>query len=442
VTAIPALLLRGAQFRWALTTLLLAAVSAAAAAPVGPTGALKRHLPNGLRVIVQDNEHTATVVICGFVQVTALHEARVAPGIRQLTQMMVARGDCCDQDLRGAAARVDISVAPDYVELVLAAPAESVGECATLMRRMLFRPELSEQALGAARDSLIRSLAARDETPTGAALERFYSLAYPGVGAGDYGSADAVAVAGITLGEIRRFHTSHYLPNATVVTVSGGVDGTRALDAVSSAMSGLLPGALPDEAPEPAPVQRPGEVELPGVGPTSVYVAGGRAVSLESPQYPAMAVGMTLLGSGMDSRLYRALRIERPLAYTIAQHYTPSRRVPSAFVLATCDRQRLDEVARAIDAEIERAKSEPADAQELARAKRYLIGRQALRRQRNREIAHYLGMFELLGGPQGYRRDAQLAGEVASVDAQDVMGAMARLFDRTWAVRLSGRQTQ
>jgi len=111
-----------------------------------------------------------------------------------------------------------------------------------------------------------------------------------------------------------------------------------------------------------------------------------------------------------------------------------------ALVLASCDPENLDEVAAVVDGEIARIASEPLSAVELQRAKRYLIGRQALRRQRNQEIAHYLALFELLGGPQGYRRDAQLAGEIAAVDASAVTVALRRVFEPKWAVRLEGRR--
>ena len=180
------------------------------------------------------------------------------------------------------------------------------------------------------------------------------------------------------------------------------------LVALSAALSGVLPGAMPDEAP--APNRRGDRSGAAGNGPTAVYVRGGRGVSLDAALYPATAVGLTALSSGMDARLYRALRIERSLAYTIAGDLTPAATAPSALVLASCDPENVDEVVAVMDAEIARITTEPLSAAELQRAKRYLIGRQALRRQRNQEVAHYLALFELLGGSQGYRRDLLLAG--------------------------------
>lgn len=397
----------------------------------------ERHLPNGMRLIVQENEPTATVVVCAFVRVTALHELH-ATGIRQLTQMMIVRGTGCREEMIEAAVRADISVAPDYVELALAAPAESLRPTARLMRRMLFEPELTADGLEFVRERALRSIAAREEVPVQRALDRLRQLIYPGAGAGDASASDPAAVADITLEQVVAFHARHYLPNATTVALSGGVDGAEAMRALSDALQRLLPGALPQQVPEPQAAERR-EDTLNGARPTAVYAVGGRAVSLSSPLYPAAAVGIAALGAGMDGRLYRALRVERSLAYTIGAEMTPSRTVPTALAWAACDPEDLDETARVIDREIERAMRRPADLQPLRRAKRYLIGRHALRRQRNRQIAHYLCMFELLGGPQGFRRDRQLAGEIAAVDADDVADAMTELFAESRAVRLTGR---
>lgn len=392
-----------------------------------------------MRVVVQGNDHTGTVVMAALVRVTVLHEARGTPGLRRLVHGLVARGECCEAAIAAAGARVQLSVAPDYVELVLAAPAESRDQCAGLMRRMLFAPRFTQEALDSERAQVMHSIAARTQLPAGYALASFYERLYPGVGAGDAASGEPAKLAAVTLEEVARFHGRHYLPNETVIAVSGGVDGAAAMDAVAAAMGSVLPGAAVQEALEPLP-SAPGVTRLRGSWGTSVYVVGGRGVSLDAVTYPAAAVGFTALSSGMDSRLYRALRIERSLAYSIAGELTPSARVPSAFVLVTCDPQRLDEVVAVVDGEITRLGAEPLGASELQRAKRYLIGRHALRRQRNHEIAHYLAMFELLGGPQGYRRDGELAGEIAAVNAAEVADAMRQIFAPRWAVRLEGRQ--
>ncbi len=417
---------------------MLAIAWALCVGPRAAEAATKQHLANGMRIVATGNEHTATVVMTAFVRATALHERAGTRGLRQFTQTMIARGDCCRDLLREAAIRVDASVSADYVQLQLAAPADSLSECSLAMRKMLFEPQWSADAAELVRAGLIRRLAARNEVPTTWAIDRVHERLYPGVGDGGPGSGDVTVIAAVTVDDVADFHARHYLPNATVISLSGGVDEDRALQVVARTMSGLLPGSIPEEAPLPPPGGSADGELIAATGPTGVYCVGARGISLDDPLYPAAAVGIAMLGSGMDSRLYRALRLERALSYTIGAELTPSLTAPSAIVLVTCDPQKLNDVMDAVDAQIDSIMDEPAGPSELRRAKRYLIGRHALQRQRNAEIAHYLGLFELIGGPSGYRRDSRLAGEIAAVDAVDVRDAMREIFDETWAVRLNG----
>jgi len=396
----------------------------------------KFHLDNGLRVVFQRNEPTQTVVLCAFVRVTALHELRQGMGIRALTQQMLGRAAGHEQDLRRVAAHIETATAADYVELVIAAPVEGFEDCARILREVLFTPQLPAAALEVERARLIRAISARAEVAETRALDALHERLYPGLGAAHYGLGEPETVAGITLEQIRSFHATHYLPNCTVISVSGGITADDCEQVLVEPLGALLPGGRPEEAPPAPAASGHNTVQLRAAGATATYAAGGRGVDLTSPLYPAAATGMALLGSGMHSRLYRALRRDRSLAYTIITDLTPSVIAPTATVLVTCDRDKLTDVARVVEREIERLMTTPAPADELRRTKQYTIGKQALRHQSNYEVAHYLGVFELLGGVAGYRLDALLPGRITGVSAQAVRDAMAAIFEDRVVVRL------
>lgn len=415
---------------------LLFALTSTPSVRAGVQPSRKWELPNGMRVVFQANERTATVVMCGFVRVTALHEVRPGSGIRSLTNMCIGRAEGCEEIIRRAALRVDTNIAPDYVEIIVSAPAESVNECAEVLRRLLFSPQLSEAGLETERALLLRHFAARAEVPIGVAKDLALDRVYPGSGAVTRSAGDPLVVSQLTLDEVRRFHAAHYLPNVTVISVSGGVgtDATHSL--IAGEMSGLLPGGVPAQAPmSPSPVQE-GRVSVDWSGDSGVVCVGARGVSLDSPDYPAAAVAMVLLSSGSGSRLFQALRVDRALAYTIGGDITPSSVAPVVTALAATGRAEVNEVARVIDAEIDRLVTQPPDLDELRRAKRYLIGQHALRHQRNEEIAHFLGLFEMLGGAPGYRLDTLLAGRFAAVSAAEVQRVASEMFEHRTVVVL------
>jgi len=430
---------RVSRHRWdaAAVAACLLALALHPAAAQGPAPR-KFQFDNGLRVVFQSNETTQTIVLCAFVRVTALHEVRQGIGIRPLTQRMLGRANGLEADLQRAAARIDVATAPDYVEVVIAAPVEAFSDCARILGQVLYAPQLDAVALETERARVLRGIAARGELPTTVALDAIYERLCPGLAAAQSGLGDVRAVVGLTLEQIEGFHATHYLPNCTVISVSGGTTAEECRQVLAGAMADLLPGGRPREPAPALPAEGPAQLQLDWPGASGVYAAGGRAVSLTSPAYPAAAVAMALLGSGMDARLYKALRRDQALAYTIVTDITPSVIAPSATVLVTCDGDKLAQVARVVEREIERLMTRPPADQELRRAKRYLLGSHALRHQRNRDIAHYLGVFELLGGAPGYRLDTLLSGKIAAVSAEAVRDATAMIFEQMVAVRLGG----
>ncbi len=393
-------------------------------------------LPNGLRIVFQANEPTATVVMCAFVEITSLHEVRSGPGIRWLTNTMVGRADSCEDLVREAAVRVQTAVAADYVEVVVSAPAESVEQCAEVLRSALFAPKFDAQALENERAVVLRQFAARGEIATDYATDVAYGRLYPNGSSAAWGAGDPVAVSKLTLEQVRSFHAGHYLPNATVISVSGGVAAESTRELLTRVMGNLLPGGIPQAAPRPAQPGGEARVTIDWPGPSAALCVAAQAVDLQSPDYPAAATAMVLLASGSGSRLQQALRVDRALAYTIWGDITPSAIAPMLSVLVTCEQDQIAEVEAVVNYEMDRLASEAPDAGELLRAKRYLIGQHALRHQRNQDIAHYLGVFELLGGTPGYRLDTLLAGKFAGVGATEVQQVAAEMFGRRIAVVL------
>lgn len=398
-------------------------------------------LGNGLRVVCQSNPTSATVVVCGFVGVTALHEARVAAGVRQLTNMVLAHADCREEQVRQVAARVEGVVAADYAEIMVSGAADTLAECVDILAGVLFAPRFDPQVLEIQRLLLLREVAARGESPAELAFDLAHARLYPGLRTRAWLLGDPVAISGLTLEQVQQFHAAHYLPNATVVSISGGVSCERARELVGQACGRLLPGALPEQAAVTAASDQQ-RIEVSWAGSTAAVCVVGQGVSLGSDDYPAAAVALVVLGSGGGSRLYQVLRRERSLAYTIQADITPSAVAPTAAVLVTTGQDQTAQVESLVTQALEELVTKPPTAEEVRAAKRYLVGQHALRHQRNSDLAHYLGLFELLGGNVGYRLDGLLAARLAAVSPGDVSAVAAHMFRHRVVVVLSdqGRQ--
>jgi predicted Zn-dependent peptidase len=104
-----------------------------------------------------------------------------------------------------------------------------------------------------------------------------------------------------------------------------------------------------------------------------------------------------VLGGGMSSRLFRTLRDEEGLAYSVGSAY-PTRRGAGRLVLHIGTAPENVEAAEAgLRREAERLRAELVPEDELRRTKAYLSGSFVLDRRTNGRQSFYLAFFEVMG---------------------------------------------
>ena len=112
----------------------------------------------------------------------------------------------------------------------------------------------------------------------------------------------------------------------------------------------------------------------------------------------AIRVLMAILGSGTDSRLYRMLSECKEDEVSATGAFGSYRAEQVRLIIYAMEMSDSETVSRILD-EVERVKTEPPDARELERAKESVIGRFALRMQRNSDKASSIARDHFLGLP-------------------------------------------
>ena len=123
----------------------------------------------------------------------------------------------------------------------------------------------------------------------------------------------------------------------------------------------------------------------------------------------------------MAGRYFSELRDKQALAYTTFAQYA-TRVDTGAFVnlLGTAP-ENVTKAEAALRSELARVQNEPVPAEELAIAKAYLLGSQAMDRRTNQRQAWYLAFYEVAGvGPEFLDRFAADVKQVTGADLQRV----------------------
>jgi len=388
-------------------------------------------LDNGCRVLFQLNNSAPTVAISALVKVRASQETRLTAGIRQLLALIAAAPDpwpeqigACPPSLRLAA-----SANRDGVALRVECLPQDLNGALLLMRHQLFEAQISRENFERARHQLSRTIQTNRQLPLPVAFDTVVKELYPQQAGSWPVTGSLASMSAISLEQARQFYGDHFRPNVTVISISGNVT-VAALKAETEKLFGeLLPGPeYRGERFTPHPkIGEPYRLMMRGLDKSAVVMAG-RAPAIGDQQYPAAVVLGALLGSGMGSRLFQSLRAERSLAYTTGAALTPSVVCSYSHVLATCSRSNIEAMRTEIIRQLADISNNSPTQPELERAKRFAINSFLLSQQRNRDVAHYLGVFSSSDPAKGlhtYRHFSQL---ITEVTGEQVRNCCAQIF--------------
>jgi len=399
-------------------------------APVAPASAPKPFpqpsvvtLPNGLRVFVLEDHRLPTVECRLALRAGPVFE--MLPGTASLTAALITEGTQTRSELALAqateqwGARLTVQAENEHCVLRLAGPSEAAPALLDVLGDVVLHPAFAENRLARVRfqQAALDSQQVNSTSVAGRVSGRlFYGdtpYALPAATARDYdalGRQDVIA-----------FYERLYRPNGAVLGIVGDV---RAAD--------ILPRVRRLFAPwPPAPVTPPLPV-APFIAPNARRVAlvdwrygadtfltfQSLIVGRGDPDYVPLAVANQLLGGYSSGRLFQNLRESNGYTYG-ASSWLAAASWPGLWSAGTSvPYEDTQDAVRAVNEELRRLREEPVPGEELARAKRSLIGGFALTRDRPGDLLGRLMDVYEYGLPPDYWQ--AYPARVQAVTARDI----------------------
>jgi len=366
-------------------------------------GVTRTRLPNGLTVVVRENSAAPVVAYSLLVKMGTRTETPDNAGISNMLQTMLVRGTetMSGEQIAAAADRMGGSIDAygdaDYSEIAATALSRNWLPMLELVSDVALRPTIQDGTLRGVRDFIVRQIRNRGEKPFDVAADRMGAALF---GAHPYAwdpLGRRESVERLTRDAVLAHYRRQYVPGQMVLAVSGDVKTADVLAQVQRLFGAMAPGtapALPLPAPPPMAVTR--EVfTVPGAQ-AQIFMAT-LAPSLTHPDYPALKVMTAVLGGGMASRFFSDLRDKQALAYATAAQYPPRTDTSSFVAILGTAPANVPKAEAALKEHLARIQNEPASAEEVAVARSYVVGSQAMDRRTNARQAWYLAAAELAG---------------------------------------------
>jgi zinc protease len=409
----------------ALAALLAFLVPVSAAAQT--SGVSRTVLPNGLTVLVRENREAPVVAYSLMVRMGTRTETPDNAGISNLLQQMLVRGTekLDGEQIAEAADRmgggIDAYGDVDYSEITATALSRNWQEMLDLLGDCVLRPTLPDGTVQAVRNFLARQIRNRGDKPFDVASDRMRAALF---GSNPYAwdpLGRRASVEKLDREALIAYYRRFYVPGQMVLAVSGDVKTADVVAQVQRIFGSMAPGKVEMPAvPAPPPMVASREVIVVPGAQAQIFM-GALAPSLTDADHPPLKVLTAVLGGGMASRFFSELRDQQALAYTTLALY-PSRVDTSAFVaiLGTAP-ENVTKAEPALAEQLERIRNQAASEDEVAVARAYVVGSQAMDRRTNARQAWYLAFYEVAGvGYEFLDRYAAAVKQVTPADVQRV----------------------
>ncbi|MHB9155070.1 MAG: M16 family metallopeptidase [Endomicrobiales bacterium] len=414
------------------SVLLFITGSTAGAAPHSLwKGAQKVQLDNGLTVIIKENHSLPVVSVQVWVKVGSVNETKNTTGLSHFLEHLIFKGSekypgpeiAKTVETQGGVINAATSkeFTQFYIDIQESGWREAVRILADTMANAVFPPEEIEKE----RPVVIEEIRRHEDNPGAVLYDLFNEAVFRETPYHASIIGSSTVIANVTRDEIASYYHAHYTPEKMVLSIAGDVRPQEALQLVRETFGKQPKQAAPEEPRLIEPMHQAQSLRREKEVEHEYWYGGFVGPDLGSDDQFAADVAATVLGGGRSSRLFRKLREEKRLVYSIGSSFW-SQRGSGAMVFSAVfepkkEKDALDAASREIALFIDKGPTET----EIKRVKEMIKAQWYFGLESFHDQASTLGYWQMQGRPEMV--DIYID-RLEKVTAKDVTGFMKKYF--------------
>ncbi|HYA89021.1 MAG TPA: pitrilysin family protein [Nitrospirota bacterium] len=386
-------------------------------------------LPNGLRLIIQQESISPTVSVVGVVKNNAnLEEPMGKEGVSDVLTDLFSYGTGSYDRLAFQKAlddiAADITAGTSFSLRVLSDRFERGME---LLADDLLHPALPESSFAVVQQKLISSLRGQIQSPAYFSKRALREALYP---KNDPVLRDATpeSVAALSLKDVRAYYAKVFRPDMTTIVIIGQVPPERARGAVEKYFgSWKASGEKPQTDLPPVSPNKPAVAEIPDANSVQDQVTLTETVGMtrSNPDYYRLQLGNHVLsGAFYATRLYHDLREKAGLVYSVESFIDAGKSRSLFSVDYACDPPNAYKARALVERNLHEMQTTTVTQEELRRAKTLLVRQVPLREASIDSIAETLLSYSLEDLP--LNESVRAAGKFLETTAEEVREVFAK----------------
>ena len=336
-------------------------------------------LKNGLRVVLVPCE-AQSVAVGLFVASGSRHETGKTAGISHFIEHMLFKGTPTrtpleiTQAIEGRGGNFNACTGEESTAYFTHMPYEYLEESVDILSDMYLHATIPSDEFVREKQVVIEEIKMYADEPDSVAMENLQRALFPQSRLGAPVAGGAESLTPLKPGDLKTYVRSHYLPSNTVAVVVGRFDEAKAVQILSRRLGAFRRTAKPlvcDRALAGRPVR---EISVSKDVQQVQLALGYRTFGIGDRRKYAATVFDAIMGRGMSSRLFQEVREKRGLSYDISSRMQFFADAGMWTVAAGLDATKAKSALATIDRELAKVCARPVPADELRRAKEFLVG--------------------------------------------------------------------
>lgn len=363
----------------------------------------KSFLPNGIRVVSVPLKSTSAVTALILVGTGSFYEPENTSGISHFLEHLFFKGSKkypsahkISSMLDGVGAEYNAFTAEEVTGFYVKVVKEKLPLALDVMSDFLKNPLFVEKEISRERGVILEELRMYYDTPQRHVLDLLREALYGKQAAGRSIGGSEKSVPDIKSRQIKEYFKKQYRGDNIVAVFGGNISQQVAVKLSKKFLSGLPSGNSYDKEPVLHNITTERVVVQTKSSDQTHLALGFSGTNLKDDRRYPLSVLSVIMGGGMSSRLFSAVREKRGLAYYVRCGLDMGTDFGDVVTTAGVTNSKLDEALKVIIQEFKTIKKELIDNTELQKAKNHIEGSMLLNLETSDAVASEAGIQEVL----------------------------------------------
>lgn len=395
----------------------------------------KKKLGSGLRFILAPRKEVQSVTFLVLIGVGSRYETPKQSGLSHFLEHMFFKGTETRPSTKEIAEAIDgiggefnAFTGEEYTGYYVKVAAQHLELGADVVSDILLRPLFPPEEIERERGVIKEEIKMYTDMPMRHIHHLWQELMYGTHPLGRRIDGTEASVSKFKRPDFLTYTQEHYHTENTVVVVAGNFDEVKTLKTLKKLFAQLPKGkeTHPKKAPAKIPTKRFLHEYREHIDQTQLMI-GVPGLPLNDKRRAAAELMAIILGGGMSSRLFLAVRERHGLAYSVRTSVDSYMDTGTIVTQAGVLTDKADFALELIWNEYDRIMKEEVSPEELTKAKEMVRGHMVLELEETNAIAMFVGGQELL--EKKIETPEKMWKKIEAVTAQDIQKLAQELFE-------------